>query len=544
MAYFVKKRQRNREDICEFSDSLDHQEIVVMDGARDSKQTLQKMVDHIQELKVLGLDCEWITHENQARPVALLQLATPKGLCVLFHLCKFKSVRTDLPELTHILMDRSILKVGVGVLDDAKKLAKDYGLITKGCVDLRHLALRHLPKRTNVTSGSLAELAKICVAYDMEKSWNIRCSNWEASELTDEQVKYAAVDACVAIAIFFQLLKPKLPAGPENEEVIWGNITALCQGVVDVKFKAKLFPRIGIEKVNCTKVKKKKEVESLDELHGKNLSRVYSARKEPLYDNCKLVAPNGTLLTTCDRRKAEWYVKKDIGEVISENPLVVRLKFEPAGVPGPDREYYLQDKANVCVVCGRTDSYIRKNIVPHEYRRHFPDYLKQHSSHDILLLCIDCHQCSWTYDSILRQEIAEEYDAPISNVENTPTKDDPVKVKVRSAARALFKHQSKNNIPENRVKELQKVIEEYFQVSLVDNEILENALKMDTRVTNEKFEMFHGEKVVKSLSLNENGYAEFEKRWRVHFLNKMQPKYLPKLWSVDHKHESQTAKKE
>lgn len=176
--------------------------------------------------------------------------------------------------------------------------------------------------------------------------------------------------------------------------------------------------------------------------------------------------------------------------------------------------------------------------------RHFPNYLKQHSSHDILLLCIECHQCSWTYDSILREEIAEEYDAPISNVENTPTKDDPVKVKVRSAARALFKHQSKNNIPENRVKELQKVIEEYFQVSVVDSEVLENALKMDTRVANEKFKMFHGVKVVKSLSLKENGYAEFEKRWRVHFLNKMQPKYLPKLWSVDHKHESQTAKKE
>ena len=36
-----------------------------------------------------------------------------------------------------------ILKVGVGVLDDAKKLSRDYGLFLQGCVDLRHMAARH-----------------------------------------------------------------------------------------------------------------------------------------------------------------------------------------------------------------------------------------------------------------------------------------------------------------------------------------------------------------------------------------------------------------
>jgi len=37
---------------------------------------------------------------------------------------------------------RSILKVGVACLDDAKKLSLDHGLIVRGCVDLRHLAAR------------------------------------------------------------------------------------------------------------------------------------------------------------------------------------------------------------------------------------------------------------------------------------------------------------------------------------------------------------------------------------------------------------------
>ena len=38
-------------------------------------------------------------------------------------------------------------------------------------------------------------------------------------------------------------------------------------------------------------------------------------------------------MCTCDLKKAEWYVKKGIGELISENPLTVRLKFEPSGRP-------------------------------------------------------------------------------------------------------------------------------------------------------------------------------------------------------------------
>ena len=41
------------------------------------------------------------------------------------------------------MFSHRILKVGVGVLDDAKKLSRDYGLFLQGCVDLRHMAARH-----------------------------------------------------------------------------------------------------------------------------------------------------------------------------------------------------------------------------------------------------------------------------------------------------------------------------------------------------------------------------------------------------------------
>jgi exonuclease 3'-5' domain-containing protein 2 len=88
-----------------------------------------------------------------------------------------------------------------------------------------------------------------------------------------------------------------------------------------------------------------------------------------------------------------WYIEKDLGILIQEDPLRVRLKFEPSGRPeGPAGEYYLTVKDNICVVCGQTESYLRKYIVPHEYRKFFPEVMRDHQSHDVLLMCTNCHQ--------------------------------------------------------------------------------------------------------------------------------------------------------
>ena len=51
-------------------------------------------------------------------------------------------------------------------------------------------------------------------------------------------------------------------------------------------------------------------------------------------------------------------------------------------------KYYTTEKNNECVVCGSTKSLIRKNVVPREYRKHFPTVMKCHVSHDIVLLCL------------------------------------------------------------------------------------------------------------------------------------------------------------
>ena len=52
----------------------------------------------------------------------------------------------------------------------------------------------------------LQALAERIIGVKMDKHWKIRCSDWEAEELTTRQMEYAANDALVAVHIFLQLV--------------------------------------------------------------------------------------------------------------------------------------------------------------------------------------------------------------------------------------------------------------------------------------------------------------------------------------------------
>ena len=103
------------------------------------------------------------------------------------------------------------------------------------------------------------------------------------------------------------------------------------------------------------------------------------------------------------------------GELVAEDPYTVQLKFEPAGRPKSKEDYYLTFKENVCVVCGKSEAFLSKSIVPRDYRQHFPTCLKDHHSHDILVMCPECHRVASDHDLMFRMKLAEAYGAPIGN---------------------------------------------------------------------------------------------------------------------------------
>lgn len=93
------------------------------------------------KLNFLGIDCEWVNKKGHTNtPVALLQIATPLSDCFLVRLCKMDGY---LPQtVREILEDKSILKFGVGIKEDAKRLTGMFGVQVMGCVDLRHVIER------------------------------------------------------------------------------------------------------------------------------------------------------------------------------------------------------------------------------------------------------------------------------------------------------------------------------------------------------------------------------------------------------------------
>lgn len=505
---------------------------------------------------VLGLDCEWVkinglSTKGKASVVSLLQMASYSGRCVLVRLLSFRNAQQPFPlGLIEVLRDPCVLKVGVGCYEDGKRLTRDYGLSVACTVDLRYLALRQ--KKTTLNNGlSLKSLAADLLNITLDKSLELRCSDWEADMLTPEQICYAARDAQVSIALFFRLLGLKSEGGqvsPNGNS--YSELVLRCQGLVDVPFRGRgdgedstvdgerrrrtirktqafISPESGDQQVPDPRRNNKR----------KPLGVGYSARKSPLYDNCFLQAPDGQPLCTCDKKKAKWYLDKGIGELISENPFIVRLLFEPSGRPDSQQDYYLTAKENLCVVCGKADSYIRKNIVPHEYRRHFPTEMKDHNSHDILLLCTSCHAASNVHDGFLKQTLAEEFSAPQGCEEGVRLLEDSDRRKVRSAARALLS--ARDGLPESRRAELEEMIKNYLNMNHDETltlDTLNQAASLETRIFNESY-IPHGLKVVRAhAERGLKGLMELERCWRQHFLTSMRPKHLPPLWSVDHNH--------
>nr|XP_055159994.1 exonuclease 3'-5' domain-containing protein 2 isoform X2 [Nyctereutes procyonoides] len=441
----------------------------------------------LEDFPVLGIDCEWVNSEGRASPLSLLQMASPSGFCVLVRLPKLICGGKTLPKtLLDILADGTILKVGVGCSEDASKLLQDYGLVVKGCLDLRYLAVR---QRNSTLDG-----------YD--------------------------------------------------DHIGWRKVLEKCQDMVDIPFRSKGISRLGEEFNGEAAEAQQKPRNKKSKMDGtmlgnhqgrdprrhkrKPLGVGYSARKSPLYDNCFLHAPDGQPLCTCDRRKAQWYLDKGIGELVSEEPFVVKLQFEPAGRPESPGDYYLMVKENLCVVCGKKDSYIRKNVIPHEYRKHFPIEMKDHNSHDVLLLCTSCHAISNYYDNHLKQQLAREFQAPIGSEEGLRLLEDPERRQVRSGARALL---NAEGLPAHRKEELLQALREFYNTDTVTDEMLQEAASLETRISNENY-IPHGLKVVQCHSQGGlRSLMQLESRWRQHFLDSMQPRYLPQQWSVDHNHQ-------
>ena len=52
--------------------------------------------------------------------------------------------------------------------------------------------------------------------------------------------------------------------------------------------------------------------------------------KKAVYENCKMLAPDGVVLSNTDKKKAYWYVERNLATIEFEEPLTIRLNFQPS----------------------------------------------------------------------------------------------------------------------------------------------------------------------------------------------------------------------
>jgi len=109
-----------------------------------------------------------------------------------------------------------------------------------------------------------------------------------------------------------------------------------------------------------------------DEKDVRTREACYQPLKELVYENYRMLAPDGKLLCRCGKKKVDWYVSRGLARVLPEDPTAIQLNFVPGGHGEDGDAYQLADKNNHCVVCGRDDYNTKHHIVEYEYRQHMP----------------------------------------------------------------------------------------------------------------------------------------------------------------------------
>lgn len=240
------------------------------------------------------------------------------------------------------------------------------------------------------------------------------------------------------------------------------------------------------------------------------MSRNTLTRKQ-YYSNCLMLSPEGVAMGRCSQKKVNWYLDRGFAEITNQEPLTIRLLFKPNGLGAYNDQFYLQARKNVCVVCGVTEGLTRHHCVPECFRKWFPLEFKEHASHDILLLCTPCHDLYETHAWPLKQQLVDDLGVPKYN---------PV-VSAYKAATALYDHGVQ--MPTEKYNEMRRRIHECYGSSS-DDQVIEILLRGRPDI---RFNMWL------ELVNRVDDIPRFIRMWRQHFVDTMNPQYMPDHWNVE-----------
>jgi ribonuclease D len=174
-------------------------------GAFEGKVVVISDSDHLPEAfaeinryHTIGFDTETkpVFVRGQYNKVAILQIALPQAVYII------RLMSTGLTsEIVNFLQNDSIEKAGVAIRDDIKALQHLKKFKPAGFIELALLA-----KDKGLEVESVKKLTALLLGIRISKS--AQTSNWEAAQLNEKQISYAATDAWVCLKIY-EILKNK-----------------------------------------------------------------------------------------------------------------------------------------------------------------------------------------------------------------------------------------------------------------------------------------------------------------------------------------------
>lgn len=175
----------SREELAELPIRRYEGEIHLAETPADLARVLADLAHEAGGDAVVGFDTETrpAFRVGESYLPCLAQLATARAV----HLLPLQ--RLDCAALMRgMFQDPALLKVGVSVSDDLKKLKQLFAFDERGVLDLGTVAKKNGAKQSGVRN-----LAGLYLGFRIPKGKST--SNWAARVLTPQQVAYAATDA-------------------------------------------------------------------------------------------------------------------------------------------------------------------------------------------------------------------------------------------------------------------------------------------------------------------------------------------------------------
>lgn len=166
----------------------------------ESASHIKIAINHLRKHKIVGFDTETRPSFTKGKnnKMALMQLSTDED-CFLIRINKTGITKI----LKNFLEDKNVLKIGLSLKDDFGTLKRSHENINpEGFYEIQTLA-----QSQGISDISLQKI--FAILFEKRISKKQRLSNWEAQELTMQQIEYAAIDAWACLMIYNHLMAGK-----------------------------------------------------------------------------------------------------------------------------------------------------------------------------------------------------------------------------------------------------------------------------------------------------------------------------------------------